>query len=1245
MNGTSRGTMRRIESKNVPAETRRMLRERLRRFLPVDSGLKGPLEQVIQPLVSDKEIVDLYLHLVLVPGNDITQARERYERASQARTHEAPSVLSREESLLAQLGGLEGNESNATERNASEEQYGGNLSVPLTVSVQSFASSPSLEGLAPTPLFDELVERGWIRISWGRLSVPNDIRMAIHSSADANGIALKRLIESLGRKAFKLREGFTPSGKLGEIANHVLTEQLSPGEIVCISRSWIAARLWDTRLNDATDRDAEDAEQRISRWIDRWQLLNFPSFAMSNLLEPASFDEFVEAAMNVLKTPSTSPAWDEFRKAAGVPTALLYPHRGAAESIVSLVPETTVDRMRWMASTEIEGTFYEYLDSRGSSLLGVLLNELQEAPWAPRRLAPRLMELVVERPVLLQQLVMRVRQAPILLADMLMTPSTCALACSLIASWDFSDGGWSRNFQAHANHTTELLAFEDAIALLGGHLDAGLVHANELAALYLHIYKLASNPRQSSQRYDVLSLLRQELTSTVSTVQDAVVVSLVASAATSSHPMTAFCAALDLASENGCIDRIDPSEIVSVYLDILLPRGERLGHRQLELKSAQSFVALALRCDQDLLNRFLNAIDVPARLKLVSTLPDQEHSFLDKLVCGIRLHVRVLSRSIASWPTEVPNELVDALSRAVRAGATNSQDRGRVDAFVPGSGFGHAWAAEPPIALDLAAALRRLEGRSLQTLLTQLCQIEEPIVLGGIVANTPATINDQIKAHLSTLTPETSSAVWSLSVLQARVEALLNAGLPERAEVFIAAERDAETRGSVPGREISRLRARLRMLLLREEWTAIEAYTLPENMREPDKREASDTLLFYRGIAELKKANGNPATAEAIFSALIQRNCNITSYAINLFASRVCRLLGSNTLGLLSGEALIQARRYLTEVQRETRPLIQHSAPDLRVLDGNRAMLLLAINQPRECLEVLLELRETNFDAQTEGFRALAMARIGSTREALALLTQAERVFGRSDFLSAIRENIDTHRPYATAPNLSLNDDPVPGIRQAFASFTRLSHVEQAEVLQSRGSLGLYLIEEVRGACASLVALASMMRELGMVRHENDISGVLKQILRSRLLLAQWAVEDQPPGGFSRTGGVGERDIVVSKGTATLAVLEALIVDSVEAGNLTSHFNKLLGYDTCRYFFHITYARRSNCAGILAHLRAACREPPSGISFLNFEPLSDFDSMPVGFTAHYEIDSRSIAVTFLALDLGQSTQRGAAAAQ
>jgi hypothetical protein len=93
-----------------------------------------------------------------------------------------------------------------------------------------------------------------------------------------------------------------------------------------------------------------------------------------------------------------------------------------------------------------------------------------------------------------------------------------------------------------------------------------------------------------------------------------------------------------------------------------------------------------------------------------------------------------------------------ALADAIHAGATDQPHRGRIDAFALELGFGLQWAPqERPIALDLAAALLRLEGTTLQQVITQVCQVDEPILLAGIVANTPSSIHEQVKARLLTL--------------------------------------------------------------------------------------------------------------------------------------------------------------------------------------------------------------------------------------------------------------------------------------------------------------------------------------------------------------------------------------------------------------------------------------------------------------------------------------------------------------
>ncbi|MCA8157401.1 hypothetical protein [Burkholderia contaminans] len=1249
--------MRRIESIHVPAETRKLLRERLQRFLPTHNVPRGHLNTAVRPPVFDAELVNFYRNLVFLSGDHVSRAREVYQQTLEAQltsrdihvnemhgegldarsgaelAASSPELPS--ERSPASTNSSDTKTSRATDDESSDgaKQESGQLLPGISIEITS--APPSLAALSSAPSFDELAKQRWIHIVWDRVLVPSEIRTVISRSQDPNVAAFKAMIEALGVEMFALNSGFSPVGSLQGHANEVVAGERRPSEIACISPAWVAARIWDT-LPSTPQAPGVDLEPRIGHWVDCWHCLGAPSFALSQHLESTEFDAFVDATLDVLARPSVSPSWDDFRAFAVAPFYLLYPHRAdQADGLLPAPPVSTIERLRWTEAHAAQLAFRDFAFARSSSLMTVLTNELRESLFDPKALATRLLELVVERPILFMQLVWMATSTPVILADMLMSPSTCALACLLIAGWQHIDGGWNRAFQSHANQATESFAFEDALAVLGSHIEAGRIPAHDLAALFLEIYKLSLDPAQAFRRREMLSLLRGELSAAAQELKMQVLRTLVAKAKVEACPIDAFSAALDLATEGDVVAFVEPSELPTLYLEVILPKAGRVQFGQLGSKNSYLLCELALRCDSQLRQRFLNAVDVSGWSRETPSDASEQFVIRDQLIRRIRLHIYVLSRAIAAWPSQVPSELVGALSRAVHAGAIDRGDRHQLDAFNVSLTTGFLRTDEPSISLDLAAAIRRLEGKHLQTVVAQLCQIEEPAVLAEIVANTPASHNEQIASHLRTLTPDSSSKVVSLPALQTRVNALLAAGLIESAEVFNAVERDAVTLGPVQGREIARIRVELGMLIMRSDWAGLSAYALPTSLSPAERNDAVDALAFYRALAELKKEGGDFTGAEATFVRLNQRHPHVVAYAINLFVSRVHRLLNNDTFRLLSGNDLVEAKRYLSETERDVQPLIQHSVRDLKPFNINRIMLMLAAGLTRDALEVSLQMREAGYDAYFEGFGALAMARLGSKRQALTALTEVERVFGRTEFLAAVRGNIDEHRPYSTVPSLVVDDDPVPGLRHAFEAFSRLGHEEQAQVLQERGRIDLYLLEQVRGACASLIAVAPMMEHLGMLRLEDNISGVLKQFLLSRLLIAQWAVQDQPRGGMAESGGVGERDIVISKGTVELAVLEALTVESVETTNLTSHFKKLFKYGNCRFFFHITYSRGANRGGIVKHLKTMCASPPDGINYQRAEDLPDNDSSPIGFNAFYTIESREIIMTFLVLDMGR----------
>jgi hypothetical protein len=87
--------LRRIESTSVPGETRRMLRERMPRFLPVNTTPTGQLQRTVRPLLSDMEVVDLFLNLEIDAGDDIARARALYEQVSRDQLAAEPGISTR----------------------------------------------------------------------------------------------------------------------------------------------------------------------------------------------------------------------------------------------------------------------------------------------------------------------------------------------------------------------------------------------------------------------------------------------------------------------------------------------------------------------------------------------------------------------------------------------------------------------------------------------------------------------------------------------------------------------------------------------------------------------------------------------------------------------------------------------------------------------------------------------------------------------------------------------------------------------------------------------------------------------------------------------------------------------------------------------------------------------------------------------------------------------------------------------
>lgn len=80
--------MRRFSSmKYAPAETRRILRDRFARYLPVPPG--APTRPHSDNLIRDEQLLDLLLNVGIVFESDVDRARDTYNAALPTRLRRA----------------------------------------------------------------------------------------------------------------------------------------------------------------------------------------------------------------------------------------------------------------------------------------------------------------------------------------------------------------------------------------------------------------------------------------------------------------------------------------------------------------------------------------------------------------------------------------------------------------------------------------------------------------------------------------------------------------------------------------------------------------------------------------------------------------------------------------------------------------------------------------------------------------------------------------------------------------------------------------------------------------------------------------------------------------------------------------------------------------------------------------------------------------------------------------------------
>ena len=712
---------------------------------------------------------------------------------------------------------------------------------------------------------------------------------------------------------------------------------------------------------------------------------------------------------------------------------------------------------------------------------------------------------------------------------------------------------------------------------------------------------------------------------------------------------SAFTSLLELAEAAGTPNEDLAQKLAGSYPSYLIREHHHL--RTGRIGQAGAKVLMNLPLGPVARARLLYPIDVRERLNALAE-DDNPYTADRSIADGLRAHIRVLARAVASLGLTVPADLVAALISAVNQGLAFDHPAGRVSAFHPQfevSPFGAG--QDRPIAEDLVAALAALRESDRDRLLGVLLQVQEPMILANLYPFVQSGLRSQIEARLDALTPEAAAPLYSLTELQGRVDSLLSAGLTRPAAAYMAAERAASTLGQVAGRSIRQLTAELRLKLAEADWEGILTASLPSDLNQMEEADGRDALSFYRGLAHLiRQDRPAPDRAEQIFTELHARKPHVGAYIQNRFAARVARRLGDDLFRLLDPVSAREARQDLEENRRLTVDRVRLPPSEQSIIVGNEALLLLAIDAPAEAFAALASLPQAHFDPRAVAYQAVALARLGRRSEALESLKTAESLGGSETLFQAARMHIDTGGAVALPVSTTDQEGRLAAVHAALLDLLHMDAHDQARALSGRhADLEHHLTSELQEAASSLIRLVPMMKAVVVSDSEDDLNALLGEMLTHRMHLLKWAVLDQTKGGHSGRGNAGERDLVVKREATELCAVEAVICETPlnwekTRTNLTSHLEKLFGYTAAKILYHVTYAYGVNLDELKKLLITIAKAMTlAGFKVTSITELRSGDARPDGFRAAYSAEDAAVTVVFLVLDLGQVRARVAAA--
>jgi hypothetical protein len=880
-----------------PYETRRILRDRLRRFLPTERwNLQHPRQRVS---LTDESVLKLLLELAIEFQSEEQTSRAVYETAREQQTS--------------------------------------------------------------APAFDDLSSLGWIRIVWGRVQAALGIVHDLRGVDEGTRAALRSILAPGNERHFVVDSVSSEESEVTSVVAAMQSAPQDVHHLPCPTPSWVVARLWERaptylprveRLRfwvDRCDLLADCHFAPIAAWDEQtaeafrdavfdvlgsdpglltWRGLRHRLVARSATLLGRAKSAVEDDVKSLPATHVDRYLWLNGRDAERVNDA--FDTCGDLWHLVNFLLADIEAADHAAAPHPVAHRLFELAAERPELLEFITLR-------------------VREMPTVLADMLLEPRMAAI----------ACILVVKWTASggaWERElldrDDHWARvaaftDAIAVVTHLvqTQALAPAELAALFSW------LHGQATVRPYLS----SRRPRVDDQ---MLREARSELVRLPPETLRVIAEACVTSGQQTGVGSPSFVAALDIMALGMLAEALEPEAFIAPYLQSVRSGTYSLSTVGISNEGAGALVRLAQRAAPERWREFLSPLDIRAMLAKGNEPDANRYTVRDEVARSVRAHVRILSRAIVSWDDTPPSELIDGLLRAVRIGAIAHDEKGRVAAF---SAHHEAELSstdsERPIAVDLGEALVSLGESNRERLLAAILETDEPLVLAQLIVVAPHSQRDRIRDRIIALTPADAGELSSLTDVHARIEALLEAGVAEAAATYIAAERELRTLGRVAGRELAQLRMTMRLAVLRADFGSIASADAPVGLNKNEEAEAERILAFYKALAELLKPGGDFDAAERAFEQLHQSHRDVPAYATNLLAARVSRLLRGNLFARLRGEGAALARYALAEADSAMSRWIGADDEDLAVHACNRACSCSPSDSPStptKCWKVLV---------------------------------------------------------------------------------------------------------------------------------------------------------------------------------------------------------------------------------------------------------------------------------------------------